>query len=289
MKELGPHPKDEADRALSRPFRAYLKHGRQNVTLPKGRDPDSLTLEEGEAASGEGGQGKATSAVRKARARPQASPAGRQARAAAARRSPRCAAAGAFFRPKDLRGRSQGAHLRACANRHRKPAMPRGRAVGACRRRLTSSALEQAGGAATEHELARALGVKGRDRFRLKRVLRELEDGGAPRPQRRRSGRRRASRFSTSPRSMRMASRCPPGVRGRGRRRASVCSPAMPVRRRRPSAIGAGAAALAGRRGLRRGHPHPAAGAAARGRAVAAEPRGSPARADRQWGSRGCW
>jgi ribonuclease R len=48
--------------------------------------------------------------------------------------------------------------------------------------------LEQAGGAATEHELARAFGVKGRDRFRLKRVLRELEDGGTPRPRRRRSG-----------------------------------------------------------------------------------------------------
>ena len=48
--------------------------------------------------------------------------------------------------------------------------------------------LEQAGGAATEHELARAFGVKRRDRFRLKRVLRELEDGDAPRSRRRRSG-----------------------------------------------------------------------------------------------------
>jgi ribonuclease R len=47
--------------------------------------------------------------------------------------------------------------------------------------------LEQAGGGATEHELARAFGVKRRDRFRLKRVLRELEDGGSTRP-RRRSG-----------------------------------------------------------------------------------------------------
>jgi ribonuclease R len=48
--------------------------------------------------------------------------------------------------------------------------------------------LEQAGGGATEHELARAFGVKRRDRFRLKRVLRELEDGPAPRPRRRSSG-----------------------------------------------------------------------------------------------------
>ncbi len=48
--------------------------------------------------------------------------------------------------------------------------------------------LEQAGGAASERELARAFGVKGRDRFRLKRVLRELENGEAPRPRRRGSG-----------------------------------------------------------------------------------------------------
>ena len=66
-------------------------------------------------------------------------------------------------------------------------------AVRARRRRLPQAAdvlgyLEQAGGAVSERELARALGVKGGDRFRLKRVLRELEDGGAPRPQRRRSG-----------------------------------------------------------------------------------------------------
>src|SRR5690606_6007456 len=47
--------------------------------------------------------------------------------------------------------------------------------------------LEQAGGAATEHELARAFGVKRRDRFRLKRVLRELENGGAPQPRRHQS------------------------------------------------------------------------------------------------------
>jgi ribonuclease R len=50
------------------------------------------------------------------------------------------------------------------------------------------SYLEQAGGEVSEHELARALGVKGRDRFRLKRVLRELEEVGAPRSRRGKSG-----------------------------------------------------------------------------------------------------
>jgi DNA topoisomerase-1 len=48
LKELGPHPKDKKPVVLYRGrFGPYLKHGRQNASLPKGRDPDSLTLEEG--------------------------------------------------------------------------------------------------------------------------------------------------------------------------------------------------------------------------------------------------
>ena len=47
--------------------------------------------------------------------------------------------------------------------------------------------LEQSGGALSEHDLARAFGVKGRDRLRLKRMLRDLGEDGT-RPTRRRSG-----------------------------------------------------------------------------------------------------
>jgi ribonuclease R len=47
--------------------------------------------------------------------------------------------------------------------------------------------LEQTGGALSEHELVRAFGVKGRDRLRLKRLLRELDAGGTL-ARRRRSG-----------------------------------------------------------------------------------------------------
>jgi DNA topoisomerase-1 len=61
LKELGPHPKDKKPVVLYRGrFGPYLKHGRQNVSLPKGRDPDGLTLEEGvkllqeKAAKGKG-------------------------------------------------------------------------------------------------------------------------------------------------------------------------------------------------------------------------------------------
>jgi DNA topoisomerase-1 len=48
LKELGPHPKDKKPVVLYRGrFGPYLKHGRENASLPKGRDADSLTLEEG--------------------------------------------------------------------------------------------------------------------------------------------------------------------------------------------------------------------------------------------------
>jgi DNA topoisomerase-1 len=47
LKELGPHPKDKKPVVLYRGrFGPYLKHGRQNASLPRGRDPDNLTLEE---------------------------------------------------------------------------------------------------------------------------------------------------------------------------------------------------------------------------------------------------
>ncbi|MGH6900024.1 MAG: ribonuclease R, partial [Geminicoccaceae bacterium] len=39
--------------------------------------------------------------------------------------------------------------------------------------------LEDAGGDLSEHDLARAFGVRGRDRLRLKRILRDLEAEGA--------------------------------------------------------------------------------------------------------------
>ena len=47
LKELGPHPKDKKAIVLYQGrFGPYLKHGQHNASLPKGRDPDELTLEE---------------------------------------------------------------------------------------------------------------------------------------------------------------------------------------------------------------------------------------------------
>ena len=70
LRELGPHPKDKKPVVLYRGrFGPYLKHGKQNASLTKGRDPDGLTLADAvkllqeKAAKG---KGKATSGARRA-------------------------------------------------------------------------------------------------------------------------------------------------------------------------------------------------------------------------------
>ncbi len=47
LRELGPHPADNKPvRLMSGRFGPYLRHGRTNVSLPRGQAPESLTLEE---------------------------------------------------------------------------------------------------------------------------------------------------------------------------------------------------------------------------------------------------
>ncbi len=64
LKELGPHPKDKKPVVLYRGrFGPYLKHGKQNASLRKGHDPDTLTLEQAVTLLQEKaakGKGKAT-------------------------------------------------------------------------------------------------------------------------------------------------------------------------------------------------------------------------------------
>ena len=125
--------------------------------------------------------------------------------------------------------------------------------------------LEQSGGALSEHDLARAFGVKGRDRLRLKRMLRDLEEDGrgalAPAPVRRAAERRRARSRRTR---CRWRAARPPRLRARGH---AAAHPAPCRRRPRGGArcrrSGARPSVLAGRRGHGRDHP-PAAARAAR-------------------------
>jgi DNA topoisomerase-1 len=68
LRELGPHPKDKKPVVLYRGrFGPYLKHGKQIASLPKGRNPDDLSLEEAAKLLQEKaakGKGKATGGTR---------------------------------------------------------------------------------------------------------------------------------------------------------------------------------------------------------------------------------
>jgi DNA topoisomerase-1 len=76
LKELGVHPKDKKPVVLLQGrFGPYLKHGRQNASLAKGRDPAALTLEEAvrllqeKAAKGKAAAGARTTGTAKTAAK----------------------------------------------------------------------------------------------------------------------------------------------------------------------------------------------------------------------------
>jgi DNA topoisomerase-1 len=72
LREVGKHPKDGQPIALHKGrFGFYVKHGRQNASLPKAQDPDRLTVEQavellarraGKTGAGKTGAGKAKAA-----------------------------------------------------------------------------------------------------------------------------------------------------------------------------------------------------------------------------------
>jgi DNA topoisomerase-1 len=75
LKDLGAHPVDgQAVKVLSGRYGPYVKHGATNANLPKGTDPQDLTLEEAIKLIAEreakGGSGKKKPAARKAKAPP---------------------------------------------------------------------------------------------------------------------------------------------------------------------------------------------------------------------------
>ncbi len=70
LKELGDHPDGGKVAVYSGRYGAYVKHGKVNATLPKGTEPDTITLEEAlkliEARAEKGGKGKKKAPAKKA-------------------------------------------------------------------------------------------------------------------------------------------------------------------------------------------------------------------------------
>ncbi|VAW16599.1 DNA topoisomerase I [hydrothermal vent metagenome] len=74
LKDLGPHPVDgEPVRVMDGRYGPYVKHGKTNATLPKGKSADEITMDEAvaliEAKAGPKGKGRA-----KAKAKPKTKP-----------------------------------------------------------------------------------------------------------------------------------------------------------------------------------------------------------------------
>ena len=72
LKDLGTHPDDDAPvQVLNGRYGPYVKHGKTNATLPKGKTPEDITLEEALAlvAAKAGAKGKKKAAPRKAAAK----------------------------------------------------------------------------------------------------------------------------------------------------------------------------------------------------------------------------
>jgi DNA topoisomerase-1 len=99
LKELGPHPADgKPVRILSGRFGPYIKHGETNANVPKGADPQALTLEEAvallAAREGKGGgkkkpaRAKAAAAKAPAAKTAKAKPAAKARKPAAAKKKP---------------------------------------------------------------------------------------------------------------------------------------------------------------------------------------------------------
>jgi DNA topoisomerase-1 len=79
LKELGAHPADGAPvRILSGRFGPYIKHGATNANVPKGSDPDALTMDEAvallAAREGKGGAKKPARAAKAAKPAAAAAP-----------------------------------------------------------------------------------------------------------------------------------------------------------------------------------------------------------------------
>ena len=169
---------------LSGRYGPYVKHGDVNATLPRGKEPTALTMDEAvqliaeRAAKGpskaKGRRAKATAKADDATSPPRSG----KAQAAKPKAKPGKGKAKPAEAPERRRSRLQDPHDGATQTQRRPPRS--GTAEQARHPRLSCAA---AGAKAGKREIARAFCIKGGDRIALKSLLAEMAEEGLLRRQ----------------------------------------------------------------------------------------------------------
>ena len=191
LREVGRHPKDGKPIALHKGrYGLYVKHGRQNASLPKAQDPErSASSRRSSCWTGAPARPRARAP---SKAKPKKAAANGAGKAARKPTASKAKAPSPRRRPRRARpdasppSRTPGTRLLPRAPlmpvrklRRRSPGHAPGQAAGALPDRDELLAHIEGSGSADKRDLIRTLGVKGRERTALKRMLRDLEAEGA--------------------------------------------------------------------------------------------------------------
>ncbi len=104
MKDLGEHPEGGKIEVLSGRYGPYVKHGKVNATIPNGKDPAALSVEEAiELIAARAAKGGKKPAKKAASAKTPAKKAGKTAKVAKGSEGPQGGCRGRGRRGRDLR------------------------------------------------------------------------------------------------------------------------------------------------------------------------------------------
>ena len=167
LKALGEHPSEGGKiEVLSGRYGPYVKHGKVNATLPKGVEPNAVTLDQAVQLIAERAAKGPAKKGRFARRRPRRRPGPRNLPRAARRKKPR------RWRP---RARTRSALAKPPSKSKGKP-----KRAGLPTQQEITTFLETAEGKVGKREIARAFNVKGNDKIGLKALLKEMAQAGSP-------------------------------------------------------------------------------------------------------------
>ena len=180
LKELGEHPSEGGKvQVLSGRYGPYVKHGDVNATLPRGKEPADLTMDEAVQLIAErAAKGPSKPKGRRAKAAKKADDAAARRRTARQSAKPKAKAQAQGQVGRHPRGGGVGSgRRRRCPANRKKPAAPRD-----CRASKTSSTIVRtAGTKAGKREIARAFSRQGRRPRRAERPARRDGRGGPAR------------------------------------------------------------------------------------------------------------